>query len=225
MLKKIVLGLLAAVIFLGGFLWWLGGQDNEPLVIRRYGEEEKQLAEEKARTATLVANAARQKTAPLLTPEEIKYEPSFRYQLKDLLVAKNVGPDALWAYQTAVEKIIADYNLTNIKNDLAVFMTAFENEDGQAAAKLKTATVDHLQIARALAAIEVPSGATAMHLNLTNSILALAEINYHLADVLKEPAVALQSAEIYPARYGNVLQNIAAVNQYFAALNLLKKKS
>lgn len=165
----------------------------------------------------LVRNGNRAKQAPLVTPSAGNYEPGFRYALTDLTLTSLTDEVALTEYGKALGAALALYGKENSESDLALVLRAHEKRDEAAAAALAAITAERLGIVRTLAALPVPETASAIHLNLINAILGVAELDYHLARIFEEPLLALDSTQVYPGRYQKLLTAIESVNRYFLA--------
>ena len=204
-LRLIFIVLIVITVILAGggvYLWRIGGETLDQLATP---------------TAT-VTQSPKNETVPA-------FQPPFTYQLQDIPTTTSDNQAALTNYGRAVGAIMAVYNDKETENELALVNKAAEKPDPQAVAKLTVIATRHAGTAARLKALVVPPTVAQVHLNLINSLIGLAESSYLMAQIDKEPVVALQSAQIYPARLKNFFTAGNNLNFFLLASNVVLPES
>ena len=204
-LRPIIVGFAVIILILasgGVYLWHIGGKVFEQSII-----------------STAAVNQIPKRELVPVSP------PPLAYELKDIAVAGSNDQEAMTDYGRAVGAIMAVYSDKNVENELALINKAAEKTDPQAAVKLTVIATRYVETAARLKALVVPPSASQVHLNLINSIIGLAESSYLMAQIDKEPVVALQSAQIYPARLKSFFTAINNLNFFLLANNVVLPES
>ena len=157
--------------------------------------------------------------------EPLPSNPPLAYRLQDISVAGSDDQTALANYGRAVAGIMAVYNDKETENELTLINKAAEKTDSQAVAKLIAAAARHATVAARLKALAVPLAARQIHLNLINGLIRLAETGYLMAQIEKNPVVALENAQIYPAQLKNFFTAINNLNFFLLASNVILPES
>ncbi len=196
-MRLIIIGLVIIILVLvsgGVYLWFIGG---------------------KALALPVTQTASPQVEIPPT------YLPPPTYELGDIPVSTNDDTIALTDYSRAVGAIMSAYGNKDAENELALVIKAIEKTDAQAATKLAQASARHTDTALRLKQLIVPPTAVQVHLNLINSIIGLAESSYIMAQINKEPMVALEASQVYPDRLKNFFTAINNLNFFLLASRVI----
>lgn len=186
-MKKIVIALLfIGVIFVAG-LWWVGGQ-----------------------TQTL------EDKTPAVSSPTTNTGPVWKLDKSALTLQEDEGGAAWRAYGTRLGQALNAYTATSTTSgELNLALELLDAPSAQGVAAIRAVRERHLTAAESLTATMVPVSGAQAHLNLTNSILGLAEIDFYLEQILLEPTIALEQGAKYPERYAAFLNAIEKLNRFF----------
>lgn len=233
------LGIIILFILLFGLwgLWYLGGKKIEtPTALRGRspsgaGSVEPSI-DEKLIALVREARAAngRPLLDPALTDSDAELAPQMaglvdevtttlgltRLTLADLILASEDDPNAVKNYSQTVIEIFTALNSPAAGDELGLALTALEQQSPETAAAVKQRAERYRELASRLLALPAPPSLKHMHLNLLNSILGLAEIDFYLSEILAEPLSALDRAQTFAHRYERFAGAILILNQVLA---------
>ncbi len=191
-------GLLVAVGVMG-FLWYLGGVANK-------------LSPDDTRLISLVARA--NNSAPLITAPTPS-QPAWQYSPSDITISATTQPSAIRAYGLELANILRFYAEPEWQNEMALTVRAIKNDDALAAKMIVAQRLRQQQAVGQLVNVVTPEDAADIHLQLINTILRLAELDFAMEKIFDQPILALENARIYPQHYSELWQIFAKINQYF----------
>lgn len=177
------------------------------------------LENEDYRAVAMVRQAVKKKDAPLLDPSaepSAFWLPTLHLKPDDLKISALESETALKNYGASLAKALTFYTTPLTENEVALTLEILESNNELALSQLGQLVERHINTLEELRAITVPQSATELHLALLNTIGGLAEAGINMSTVLREPVLALQSAELYPARHALLLGIFEGFNQYFS---------
>ncbi len=222
------------IISLGflGWLWLVGGRvlSNQTSVAtpnesglesltkwQQTIQDDPNLTDLEKRLNSLVYQASLKKGALLADPniKNPDYVPSHRYRLNNLVIIDTKDREFLKNYGQLLALILKFYEGMPEINPMKVTLDALENETGNSLDKIRIWRNRHATVTRELATIPTPKIVAEYHLQLINSILNLAESNFHMENVLTEPILALEHVSSYPARTIAFNWALTELNKFF----------
>lgn len=187
-----------------------------------------QLVEPEERLVKTLGEALRDRTEPLITDPSIAPEnASVQVQAKTYTEAdlKIVAESQLAAEQyAAVFKNFATALIERPEDDPAELVNIYiEQNDQTAIVKLESSSAFYQQEMTRLLTQAIPASATSVHLGVINSLAALAQNFRDMAQVAKEPVLALSSVRLYNARTMDLIKNIILADRYFQSKGIILK--
>lgn len=220
-MKKLGIIILFILLFGVWGLWYLGGpavggiNQNSAITTATapvgLNEDEKLIA--------LVQTARAGNGRPLLDPAAAAAAASaFRLTLNDLQISTDESPDAARRYGQAVSQLFQNINPKPAKPgfELQLALEAFEEQAPTKATAVRRAAEYYGALAAELQRLETPEELKAVHLNLLNAVLGLAEVDSYLAEILTEPIMALDQAPTFASRYKRLAGAVMILNQVLA---------
>lgn len=203
------------LVFAVSGLWYLGGSEggkpsniNSPATL-----DDKLIA--------LVQNSPAKNGRPLLDPSASGSTVSaFRLTLANLAITKSSGVEETRHYGETVSQIFQNVGSGLAGAELKFALEAFKAQSSAELATVKREAERYGQLAIQLKAVPVPDGLKNLHLNLLNAVLALAETDLYLAEILTEPMLALDRAQSFASQYENLVNATTILNQVLASHNL-----
>ncbi len=118
-----------------------------------------------------------------------------KYKISDIKIINDNSKEAMELYGNKLENVLNGHIIP--ENEFVIFERAVKNEDQKEIQKLEPIASAYFQASQEILAIEAPSSASEMHLNLINSFFNIAKCIEKMETVFHDPVNAITGLKIY----------------------------
>src|SRR3989344_39709 len=120
-------------------------------------------------------------------------------------------------YAKDISTTITTLNLSSTENELSVLQTSLENNSATGIISLTTTANRYRTAVKQLLAMPVPTGALAIHTDITNDMALMGETVSAMSNLYTDPLISLSALKQYQPTALRIANNMNALFAYFKA--------
>ena len=156
----------------------------------------------------------------VIFPSAEDLKPGLVYTAFDLHTVDSKDPSFIKYYGISLRDTLKPLGSSSFGQAASNTVAALSKKDSTAIERIRAEEALLLSITKNLLVLDVPESASAIHLNLLNTLTEMAELAYTMEHVEREPAFALASAEAYEKKKPELLAVLGNVNAYFKEMRI-----